>query len=102
MTRRRPSSAAAWEWDEGNEGELASHKITPIEVYEVWMEGPLWIPNKRRRSGDWKMLGRTGSGRRLAVVVRFDEDRAVLRAITGWDATPGELSRYFKGDDPRA
>jgi hypothetical protein len=61
------------------------------------MGRPIWIPNKRHRSGDWKMLGRTAGGRRLSVVVRFYEDRAVLRAITGWDSTPGELARYFRG-----
>jgi hypothetical protein len=97
MTYRQPASAAAWEWDDGNERELASHKITAMEVYEVWMGRPIWIPNKRHRSGDWKMLGRTAGGRRLSVVVRFYEDRAVLRAITGWDSTPGELARYFRG-----
>jgi hypothetical protein len=55
------------------------------------------VPNKRYRAGDWKMLGTTDDGRRLAIVVRFSTDRGTLRPITGWDATAGERSRYFEG-----
>jgi uncharacterized DUF497 family protein len=93
-----PSRAEAWKWDEGNESELAAHGISPAEVYEVWANSPSWAPNARHRSGDWKMCGRTDGGRRLAIVVGFYPDRGLLRAITGWDATPSERSKYFKGD----
>jgi hypothetical protein len=34
-----------WEWDEGNEGELAQHRIMPTEVYQVYGNGPKWAPN---------------------------------------------------------
>lgn len=56
---------------------------------------PVFAPNKRHRAGDWKMLGRTDAGRPLAVVVHLDETRLALRAVTGWNATKGEMSRYF-------
>jgi hypothetical protein len=94
---RHPANAEAWEWDEGNEGELAAHNITPWEVYEVWANHPQWSPNVRYRVGDWKMYGKTDGGRRLAIVLSFYADRGLLRPITGWDATPGERSRFFKG-----
>lgn len=92
-----PSTADAWEWDEGNEGELAAHEISPAEVYEVWANGAVWVPNVRRRAGDWKMLGRTDGGRRLTIVLRLYGDRGVLRPITGWDATAAERTKYFQG-----
>jgi hypothetical protein len=39
-----PLEGEAWEWDEGNEAELWAHKIVPREVYEVWENGPVWVP----------------------------------------------------------
>jgi len=51
----------------------------------------------RQHAGDWKMMGTTRGGRRLTIVIRFYEDRAVLRPITGWDTTVGERARYFEG-----
>lgn len=92
-----PAEAELWSWDEGNESELAAHGISPWEVEEVFGEGPKWAPNKRNRAGDWKMVGRTSGGRRLTVIVRFYEESALLRPITGWDSTSGERSRYDQG-----
>lgn len=37
---RHPSQAAFWEWWDGDEDELHEHRITPNEVYEVWVNGP--------------------------------------------------------------
>jgi uncharacterized DUF497 family protein len=94
---KHPTSGEAWEWDEGNEAELAAHRISPDDVYEVWENSPIWVPNIRRRAGDWKMLGTTNGGRLLTIVIRFYPDRRALRAITGWKATASERSRYLEG-----
>jgi len=53
-------------------------------------------PNRKHRAGDWKMVGTTRGGRALTIVVRWQEERVVLRPITGWDCTRGERSRYLK------
>ena len=90
-----PSEAEVFDWDEGNEDELRDHAISSDEVEQVFANGPVFAPNKRHRAGDWKMLGRTDGGRSLTVVVHLDETRLALRPITGWDATRGEMSRYF-------
>jgi len=42
------------------------------------------------------MVGRTRAGRSLTVVVTLDARRAVLRPITGWHATAGEVTRYLE------
>jgi uncharacterized DUF497 family protein len=81
-----PSQATEFEWDDANERELWRHRIAPGEVEEVFDNHPAWIPNKRNRAGDWKMVGRTNGGRSVTVVVRHDEDSLLLRAITGWDS----------------
>jgi uncharacterized DUF497 family protein len=92
-----PWHAEAFEWDDGNESELAAHGVTPVEVEDMFAEGPVWLPNRRRRAGDWKMVGYTPAGRALTVVVVCNEARRTLRAVTGWDATPGETTRYLRG-----
>jgi uncharacterized DUF497 family protein len=90
-----PEHAEDFEWDEGNESELAAHGISPIEVEDVFDNGPKWARNRSYRSGDWKMMGLTQGGRRLTIVVRLDVDRRGLRPITGWTSTAGEGRRYF-------
>jgi|SRR5712691_11515643 len=96
MTAGHPSQALVWEWREGDEDELHAHRITPEEVYEIWANRPKFARNKRRRAGDWKMMGRTNGGRKLTVVVRYESDGRSLRPITGWGSTDGEITRYFK------
>lgn len=92
-----PAEAEAWQWDEANESELAVHQIYPVEVVQVHANGPTWVPNRHHRAGDWKMIGGTDGGRALTVVVRYLADQRLLRAVTGWDTTSGEHTRYAKG-----
>lgn len=89
----RPEQAA-FEWDEGNESELARHHITPEEVQQVFDNDPAWASNKRNRPGNRLMIGRTNSGRVLTIVVRIVPELELIRAITGWDSTRGERARY--------
>jgi hypothetical protein len=77
--------------------ELFGHSITPGEVYEIWENGPVWVPNIHHHAGDWKMIGRTNGGRPLTIVIRFYPDRATLRPITGWRTTTSERSKYGEG-----
>jgi uncharacterized DUF497 family protein len=91
----RPWEAEGFEWDEGNESELwGPHRILPWEVEDVFWNAPVWVPNKKEGSGDYKMIGRTNGGRRLTIVVETKEVTRMLRPVTGWETTGGELSRY--------
>jgi hypothetical protein len=83
------------EWDEGNLSELGAHAIADRDVEDVYAGGPVWVPNRKLRSGDWKMVGRTRTGRAITVIVAWNEIRRSLRPITGWDCTPGERTRYL-------
>jgi uncharacterized DUF497 family protein len=89
-----PWHAELLDWDDDNEAELAAHHITPAEVHQVWENEPVFVPNRRHRAGDWKLVGQTHGGRRLTIVARFYEDRKLLRPITGWESTRNEQSRY--------
>lgn len=93
----KPWNAEAFEWDDGNERELAAHAVSPSEVEDLFEQGPTWLPNKRQRAADWKMVGYTLGGRSLTVVVRWYEARRILRPVTGWDCTASEITRYLRG-----
>jgi uncharacterized DUF497 family protein len=80
-----PSEASEFEWDNGNESEFVRHGITPEEAEQVFDNHPEWLPNKRNRAGDWRMVGETDGGRRLMIIVRIVVPDYHLRAITGWD-----------------
>jgi hypothetical protein len=82
-----PSSYESVEFDEGNEAELAAHDVTPDEVLQVLDNDPEWRPNRRERSGDWKLKGFTHGGRSLTIILRWYEDRRLIRPITGWPTT---------------
>ncbi len=90
-----PIHAELIEWDEDNESELEHHQISPEEVEQVWINDHVIVPNKKHRSGDYKIIGRTDGGRPLAIIIRYDLVRRSLRPITGWRATSGEISRYL-------
>ena len=92
-----PSDAEVWSWNDGNESELAAHHISQDDVEQVFGSKPRWAVNRKGRAGDWKMMGLTDGGRRLTIILHYDPDAKVIRPITGWQPTPGELTRYFRG-----
>ncbi len=85
-----------FDWDEGNEGHLAESHITWWEVEEVFYGGPVWPRDRDAEPGDYFMIGKTGAGRALAIVVGINEITRRLRAITGWECDEGERTRYIK------
>ena len=94
-----PRDAEGFEWDEANENELAQphHPILPWEVEQVFWNKPVWAPNKKGRSGDYLMVGKTDGGRELTIIVQPNPITRLLRPVTGWDSTQAELSKYGRG-----
>lgn len=93
----KPWFAEAFEWDEVNGAHLAAHHISEVEVEEAFASGATWLKNKKTGSGDWKMVGLTDAGRPVTVILHWDEDRLVLRAITAWDCDQADVTRYLRG-----
>lgn len=48
----RPENVATVTFDDGNERELARHRVTAREVLEVLDNEPLWRMNRRDRAGN--------------------------------------------------
>lgn len=96
---RHPSHATDVDFDEHNESELAAHGISATEAFEVLSNNPTWAPNKKGRAALWIAVGRTDGGRVLTLPVAYDDSRGLLRPITGWDSTRGEITKYL-GDRP--
>lgn len=92
-----PDEADDIDIDDDNEGHLARHGITATEVAQVWLSAPVYAPNKKGLAATWLMLGDTAGGRALTVPVTVDPIRSLLRPVTGWDSTPGELTRWRPG-----
>lgn len=91
-----PSGAESIDFDEGNESELARHRITLSEVMQIALNDPTWAPNKKGRAATWIAVGYTDGGRALTIPMLYDGRRRVLRPITGWDCSEAERARYLK------
>ncbi len=92
--RLHPSDADDLDIDDENEEHLARHGITPLEMYQVFVNEPTFRPNKKGLTAAWLMLGDTDGGRALTIAVRCLETQRRLRPITGWDSTVGDLTRW--------
>lgn len=89
-----PCDADDLEFDEANEAHLAQRNISVTEVTQVWLNQPMYVPNKRGLTAAWLMLGDTEGGRSLTVAVITLESVWRLRPITGWNSSIGELTRW--------
>jgi uncharacterized DUF497 family protein len=73
------------EWNEHNEFHATRHGVSAREIEQA-MESPLTAhTNKRGRSGDYIVQGRTAGGRRIKVVFAYDAGTRVARPITAWE-----------------
>jgi uncharacterized DUF497 family protein len=78
------------EFDDYNEGELHQHGISPIDVWQL-MDNPYTVRhNKKRGSGDRRLVGTTHGGRHLTIVLAATPVPGRWRPVTGWDSTRSE------------
>jgi uncharacterized DUF497 family protein len=89
-----PRDAEGLHFDDDNEAHLAGHRLSIAEVSQVWLNSPLYVPNKKGLTAAWLMLGDTHGGRAVTVAVLVLEIPRLLRPITGWDSTAAELTRW--------
>jgi hypothetical protein len=89
-----PREAEDLDFDDVNEGHLARRGIVATDVVQVWLNQPVYVPNKKGLTATWLMLGDTAGGRSLTVAVLTQETLLRLRPITGWNSTAGELTRW--------
>ena len=89
-----PREAVDLEFDQVNEQHLACRGIIATEVVQVWLNQPIYVPNKKGLTATWLMLGDTCGGRSMTEAVLTLEALLRLRPITGWNSTTGELTRW--------
>lgn len=82
-----------FEWDENNVEHLAHHGITPQEVQELYDGRIVHRRGGTRRPGRVRILGRTASGRYLALVIEPKEGD-LIRPFTGWEMEQHERELY--------
>jgi hypothetical protein len=84
-----------WEWDDWNVDELARHGLSPRTVRQVGNEDPRFRRNKRNRAASHQMIGPDLGGKIWMVcIVRLAGMGDVWRAITGHEASDGEIEWY--------
>lgn len=90
-----PADADDFDWDDKIEEHFAEHGICFAEVVDVLIDGDVWVPNRRFGDDRWLRPGYTRGGRALCIVVRYHATRRRIEPKTGWDAKPGERTKYF-------
>jgi hypothetical protein len=82
------------EFDEGNEDEMAAHRVTAEEVRQVLDERPVFLPNKKGHAAPVVMIGPTFGGRLLTVPLARTNAPTTWRPASAWDSSRGEVTRY--------
>lgn len=80
---------AAFEWDDGNLSHIARHRVDADEVEEAFLGRQHLY---KTREGRYILLGRSGTGRHLLIVFRYES--GVARPITARDMTDSEKRLY--------
>jgi uncharacterized DUF497 family protein len=82
-----------FDWDQGNLGHIALHRVTAEEVEEV-LEGDLVHTTADVRSGEIRItvLGLTEGGRLLSIT--FTQRGSRVRVVTARDASRRERKLY--------
>jgi uncharacterized DUF497 family protein len=89
------ATAPALEWDDANTQKLTKHRITRAEVAAVFARVPYLlgrIVEPAHAEPRWLALGRTATGRRVAVI--FTRRAARLRPISCRAMRPNERRLY--------
>lgn len=83
---------AELEFDDYNIEELARHRIRPREVLQLLDNAFTVRRNKKHRSGQRQLIGRTHGGRVLTIIMAETSVPDRWRPVTGWDSTEAERS----------
>lgn len=78
------------EFDDYNIDELARHRIRPREVLQLLQNAFTVRRNRRGRSGQRQLIGRTDGGRILTIILAETPVPERWRPVTGWDSTDAE------------
>jgi uncharacterized DUF497 family protein len=85
-----------FDWDEGNTGHIAAHKVSQTEAEEVLVDDPLEMDFEITEEGEerWSYLGETARGRLLYIVITLRTEK--VRVITAFDAPMRDKLFYLE------
>ena len=80
-------------FDDVNREKFAAHGISERQVRQVLDNEHFIAPNRRRRSGEYLVIGRDDGGACLAIPVQRTHSRTLWRPLTAWYCKPQEWAR---------
>jgi uncharacterized DUF497 family protein len=85
-------------FDDDNEAKFNRHRVSIIEVQQVFEKWPKFYRNRPGARATHVMVGPTSRGRVLVVPIEPLGADGLWRPVTAFQATPGQVSRYRKGE----
>jgi uncharacterized DUF497 family protein len=82
-----------FDWDDKNVSHLGRHRITPLEVEELFSRHPVFKFTDPV-DGEERLLAYGVTARARLLTIAFTERRNLIRPITGWDMTRQESKTY--------
>ncbi len=76
---------------EAHQSAAGRRVVTVGEADDAWYGQRTFVRNRRRRAVTYLMLGRTGGGREIMVVVLGTAIPGTWVAYTAWDTKPGDV-----------
>ena len=89
-----PLDAELLEIDDRNELHVTAHGVSVVELEQVFEGNPRWVPNKKGRTGNFLMVGRTNGNRPVTAAVVYDDIRRTVRPISARRSTDEEITRW--------
>ena len=92
-----------FDWDAGNRGKNAKHRVSDDECEEVFFNLPLWLhPDEAhsRQEDRYHILGQTHAGRRLFIALTIRGTQ--IRVISARDMRRNERRAYDEAEKATA
>jgi uncharacterized DUF497 family protein len=84
-----------FDWNKANIEHIALHRVTPVEVEQVFANDPAYVGYDEDGSEPrWTVMGHTNDLRVLVVVWTLRGD--AIRSVTAWEASRRVRERYFR------
>jgi uncharacterized DUF497 family protein len=88
------ADAVGFDWDQANTEHIASHRVTPEEVEQVFANDEVGIDYDAIGGEErWTIIGQTDEARVLVVVFTMRDD--LVRTVTAYEASGRMRMEYF-------
>jgi hypothetical protein len=85
-------------FDDENEDKITAHGLSVRQTIQVLENISVTLPNRRRRRGQYLIIGRDNGGACIAIPVERTNRVGVWRPITAWPCEKGEETILRKNE----